>query len=85
MSIEDRVSELEARMRVAEDHRILYLLNTYGPLVDSDEGDAAARLWIGGGVHDIDSIGAFAHARLPGKQQVRPARQVQLLDPRVRL
>lgn len=45
-----RLDALEARLRAAEDRlAILDLLNTYGPLVDSAEGDTAARLWTEGG------------------------------------
>jgi hypothetical protein len=67
VTIEDRVASLETRLlaaeaqlRVAQDHaEILRLLNTYGPLVDCGEGDAAARLWIEGGGHNIDGLDRF--------------------------
>jgi hypothetical protein len=45
-----RLDALEARLRKAEDQlEILQLLNSYGPLVDSGESEAAARLWTEGG------------------------------------
>lgn len=54
MNVEDRLAALEARLRGAEDQlEIIRLINTYGPLVDSGEGQAAAHLWIEGGVYDL--------------------------------
>ena len=56
MGIEERVAELERRLRTAEDQlEILQLLNTYGPLVDSGESRAAADLWVEGGGYDFTS------------------------------
>ncbi|MET0271024.1 MAG: nuclear transport factor 2 family protein [Sphingomonas sp.] len=54
MDIEARLSALEARVRASEDQlEILRLLNSYGPLVDSGSGAAAADLWIAGGGYDF--------------------------------
>lgn len=54
MDIEARVTALETRLRAAEDQlEIFRLIFTYGPLVDSDETDAAVHLWIEGGIHDV--------------------------------
>lgn len=53
MSIDKRLAVLEDRLRAAEDRlEIMGLLNLYGPLVDSGEGQAAARLWVEDGVYD---------------------------------
>ena len=58
MTIEDRLAALESRLRAAEDKlEILALLNSYGPLVDSGEAEAAARLWIAGGGYDFSGGG----------------------------
>ncbi|TAL02284.1 MAG: nuclear transport factor 2 family protein [Rhodospirillaceae bacterium] len=57
MSVEERLAALEKRVRVAEDQlEIIRLLNTYGPAVDSGEGEAAAHLWIEGGVYDMGGL-----------------------------
>jgi hypothetical protein len=58
MNVEDRLAALESRLRAAEDQlEIIRLLNSYGPLVDSGESQAAAELWINGGGYDIGGIG----------------------------
>jgi hypothetical protein len=50
MSIEDRVAQLEERLRQAEDRlEIIDLLNRYGPLADSGASAEAAALWVEGG------------------------------------
>lgn len=60
MSIEDRLIALERRVGAAEDQlEIIRLLNTYGPLVDSGEGHAAAGLWIEGGAYDVVGMERF--------------------------
>jgi hypothetical protein len=59
-----RLLELERRLRAAEDRlEILDLLNTYGPLVDSGESEAAARLWVPGGGYSF-SGGASGGTRM---------------------
>jgi hypothetical protein len=55
MSIEERVAKLEQRILIAEDQlEIMRLIHTYGPLMDSDEFEDAARIWVDGGIHDTD-------------------------------
>lgn len=57
MTVEERLAALESRLRVAEDQlEIIRLLNTYGPLVDSGESQAAAGLWTEGGVYDVGGV-----------------------------
>jgi hypothetical protein len=57
MSVEERLEALELRLRAAEDQlEIIRLLNSYGPLVDSGESQAAAALWVEGGVYDIGGV-----------------------------
>jgi hypothetical protein len=64
MSVEDRLSALEARfgetqarLQVAEDHlEIIRLLTSYGPAVDSCSAGEAADLWIEGGVYDVGGM-----------------------------
>ena len=54
MNVEERLLKLERRLQEVEDQlEIMRLLNTYGPLVDSGESRAAARLWIEGGAYDV--------------------------------
>jgi hypothetical protein len=54
MTVEQRLAEVEARLRAAEDHlAILNLLNTYGPLVDSGSDRDAAALWVEGGGYEF--------------------------------
>jgi len=53
MTIEERLDAIESRLLATEDQLgILGLLNLYGPLVDSGEGQAAAHLWVEGGIYD---------------------------------
>jgi hypothetical protein len=54
MDTEARLLALETRLRAAEDQlEIIRLLNTYGPLVDSGESEAAAALWTAGGGYNF--------------------------------
>jgi hypothetical protein len=47
LSIEERLTALESRLRHAEDKlEILNLLNSYGPLVDSGSAHEAAARWV---------------------------------------
>lgn len=60
MTLEDRLSALEARLTATEAHlreaqdrlEILQLVATYGPAVDSGAADATAGLWVHDGVYD---------------------------------
>ena len=62
MTVEDRLAVLETRLQAAEDElAIIRLLNSYGPLVDSGQSEAAAAMWIEGGHYDY-SGGAEATA-----------------------
>lgn len=62
MTVEQRLEVLEARMRAAEDElAIIRLLNSYGPMVDSGASEAAAALWVDGGIYDFTG-GAVAAA-----------------------
>ena len=57
MGVEERLAALETRLRAAEDQlEIIGLINTYGPLVDSGESQAATHLWIEGGVYDMGGV-----------------------------
>jgi hypothetical protein len=57
MNTEERLSALESRLQAAEDQlEIIRLLTTYGPAVDSGASEAAARLWIEGGIYDVGGI-----------------------------
>lgn len=70
MDIGGRLEALEARLRAAEDQlEILQLLNTYGPLVDSGESEAAAKLWIEGGGYSF-SGGLSGGTRLEAPDQL---------------
>jgi hypothetical protein len=63
MSVEDRLAALEKRVRAAEDQlEIIRLLNTYGPLVDSAEGEPAAKLWITDGTYNVGTPGGGSRA-----------------------
>ena len=54
MHTEERLAALEKRLLAAEDQlEIIRLLNSYGPLVDSGESQAAAHLWVEGGVYEF--------------------------------
>ncbi|MEW9856697.1 nuclear transport factor 2 family protein [Novosphingobium sp. M1R2S20] len=60
MSIEDRLTMLENRLRAAEDQlEILRLLNTYGPAVDSGSAEIAADLWTEDGIYDAGGVTRF--------------------------
>jgi SnoaL-like domain len=70
MSIEDRLTVLESRLRVTEDTlEITNLLMSYGPLVDSGESEAAANLWAAGGGYNF-SGGFSGGTRMEAPQQL---------------
>jgi uncharacterized protein (TIGR02246 family) len=51
----DRLAVLENRVRALEDERAIYeLMASYGPAVDSNSREEAARLWLTDGVYDVD-------------------------------
>jgi hypothetical protein len=53
--LQDRLTALEQRVRVLEDHlAILRLINTWGPAVDTGHGEAAASLWTDDGILESD-------------------------------
>jgi hypothetical protein len=55
-SADDRLHQLEARLRRAEDLlAVMELVASYGPLVDSGDGRGAADLWTEDGVYDVDT------------------------------
>lgn len=57
MTIEDRLSALETRLRAAEDQlEIIRLLSSYGPAVDSGSSREAARLWTEDGAYDVGGL-----------------------------
>ena len=65
---EQRLAALEQRLQAAEDRlTILDLLNTYGPLVDSAQGNAAAALWEAGGSYAFVYEGELKHLTAPGE------------------
>jgi uncharacterized protein (TIGR02246 family) len=50
-----RFAQLERRIEALEDERAIYeLMASYGPAVDSNSRQEAARLWISDGVYDVD-------------------------------
>ena len=58
MIVEQRLEALERRVRAAEDQlEILRILNSYGPLMDSRQGEAVAHLWVEGGSIDLGGVG----------------------------
>jgi hypothetical protein len=60
MSIEERLEQIEARLRAAEDQlEIIRLLNTYGPAVDSGAAEEAAALWTADGIYDAGGVTRF--------------------------
>jgi len=57
MSTEDRLAALEARLAQLEDeHAIVQLVASYGPLVDSGCADEVAGMWTADGVYDVDEM-----------------------------
>lgn len=53
--IEERLAELEQRMRRMEDEReIERMIASYGPLVDAGDADAVADLWATDGSYDVE-------------------------------
>jgi uncharacterized protein (TIGR02246 family) len=55
MTTDDRIAELEARLRKVEDERAIErMIASYGPLVDAGEADATAELWAVDGTYDVE-------------------------------
>ena len=53
---EQRLAELEARLRRIEDERAIErMIASYGPLVDAGEADAVAAMWAPDGVYDVEN------------------------------
>lgn len=53
--LEERLSELEGRLRLLEDHAAIHrLINSWGPAVDTGDSEAAASLWADDGVLESD-------------------------------
>ena len=70
MTTEERLSALEHRLQVAEDHlEILRLLNSYGPLADSGSSGPVSQLWVKGGFYDI-SLPEGGSARLKAPEDL---------------
>lgn len=60
MESDARLDALEGRVRALEDElALLRLMTSYGPAVDTGDGEAAARLWLEDGVYDSDGPGAL--------------------------
>ena len=60
MDVEARIEALERRVQTLEDElALLRLMTSYGPAVDTGDGEAAARLWLEDGVYDPDGPGAL--------------------------
>jgi hypothetical protein len=56
-SVQRRLDQLEARLRVAEDHlEIMRLLSAYGPAVDTGRAVLAAEQWVAEGVYAMSDI-----------------------------
>ena len=55
MTTDDRIAELEERVRRLEDERAIErMIASYGPLVDAGEADATADLWAVDGTYDVE-------------------------------
>src|SRR5580692_783925 len=55
LDADDRLARIELRVQALEDERAVYeLMASYGPAVDSNSREEAARLWISDGVYDVD-------------------------------
>jgi hypothetical protein len=64
---EDRITDLEARLRRVEDQlAISNLVASYGPLVDSGDGNGTAALWTEDGVYDVDTGTYAGHDGITG-------------------
>lgn len=56
MSDDERLAQLESRLRALEDRlEICDLIASYGPLVDAGDAAATAALWTDEGVYDVDT------------------------------
>ena len=63
--MDDRIAELESRLRRLEDERdIAQLIATYGPLVDAGAASEVADLWTRDGVYDVDEVYLEGHEQL---------------------
>lgn len=60
MSVEERLSALESRLRAVEDElAVVRVVMSYGPLIDVGEPEAVVALWEPDGVYDVDT-GVYA-------------------------
>ncbi len=87
---EQRLTELEARLRRVEDERAVErMIASYGPLVDAGEADDVAAMWAPDGVYDVEDWlmtgrGAVAAmVRSPGHQDLITTGCTHFLSPAV--
>jgi SnoaL-like protein len=72
LTIEERLAAVETRLRAAEDQlEIMRLINSYGPLADSCESQAAAELWTEDGVYDVGGSHISTSHRNIGHANIR--------------
>ena len=87
---EQRLAELEARLRRIEDERAIErMIASYGPLVDAGEADAVAAMWAPDGVYDVENwlmtgpADVAAMVRSPGHQDFITTGCTHFLSPAV--
>ena len=87
---EQRLAELEARLRRIEDERAIErMIASYGPLVDAGAADAVAAMWAPDGVYDVENWlmtgrdDVAAMVRSPGHQDFITTGCAHFLSPAV--
>jgi hypothetical protein len=87
---EQRIAELEARLRRIEDERAIErMIASYGPLVDAGEAEAVAAMWAPDGVYDVENWlmtgpgDVAAMVRSPGHQEFITTGCTHFLSPAV--
>lgn len=87
---EQRLVELEARLRRIEDERAVErIIASHGPLVDAGEADAVAAMWAADGVYDVENWlmtgpdDVAAMVRSPGHQDFITTGCTHFLSPAV--
>src|SRR4051794_18153377 len=71
--MEDRIAELESRLRRLEDERdIAQLIAAYGPLVDAGAATEVADLWTHDGAYDVGETYLEGHEQLAAMVLSRP-------------
>jgi len=79
MALDDEIADLRERLRLLEDEReIARLVSRYGPLLDTDSREKAARLWTENGTYANEAASWNGWAEIAEKMVGHPVNQASI-------